>query len=134
MLNKIKIDPLKRNIIIACGITIFMLALGIYSLLNVNKITDESFDNGNATHVCILSAQVISTENTGYGELAKQTNFMSDAKKSWLKYNCKSILLTDNFGNTCFGTTGFRFNGVNQDGIGMFTCANIVKQLGVTKT
>lgn len=125
-------DHMTRNIIICLGITLGFLAFSIYNLMDMRKMTDESFDNGNATHVCIASAEVFSTENTGYYEIAKQTNIVDDAKKGWAKYNCQSVTLTDDHGNTCIGTTGFRFDGTNKDGSGIFTCADILKPRGNT--
>lgn len=114
---------LKLNIIVIC----IMAGFGGYLIYDITDYSNNQFDNGNATSDCILSARVISAQNTTINDMVSITGYLPKAKASWIKYNCNNVLLTDDFQNTCYGSTGFTFYGLTKDQMGLWYCSNISK-------
>ena len=121
----------KENIgmIIGIGLTIGVLGFGVYICTQINSSRDDMFTSDNATSVCNLSAEVLSTKNTVLQTQAEFSGFLPDAEKAWSKSSCDTVLLTDNFGNTCLGSTGFKYNGLDKNGMGIFSCSNISQSI-----
>ena len=124
-------DSWKDNlqIIIGISLTVGILGFSVYIWTQINSSRDDMFTSDNATSVCILSAEVLSTKNSELSTTAQITGFLPDAQKAWTKSSCDTVLLTDDFGNTCYGTTGFKYNGLDKNGMGIFSCSNIPQSI-----
>ena len=122
--GKIPWKSILPTLIIAIG----MLGFAIYTLNDLHNQSYNSVNSKNVTANCDISGYVLAKDvnKTPYGI---PDDLKINANQAWSKYNCQGVLLGDTFGNNCYGSIGFTYYGLRQDGVGLFYCSNIEKSI-----
>lgn len=106
----------------------FGIGFSVYVLTSVSSNEYESMNSKNVTANCDISGYVLS-KNADKNPYGVPSDIKANAEKAWSKYNCQGLVLGDTFGNNCYGSVGFTYYSMRQDGVGLFYCSNIDKSL-----